>query len=214
MTNTFLNKFYDPLADAAGAATSSSPAGMALAAGQSALGLIQTINASNKLKKLSARRTSYKTPEEYYQLLQATQSLAQQGFDPVTLNYLTNQTDRAFSSSIDAATRLGADPNQLSAIFDQKMQGIMKIGAENHQLNMENFSRYLGAKDVIGQNKVAEFNSQQDILKDQMQALGVEKQAGIQNIGSGANAFISMDASNRTSRLYTDMLDALKALKK
>lgn len=203
MKINFITRYHNPAAAISGG----------MAAVQGALGIVQTIAADAKLKRLRAKRTAYKTPEEYYEIMQAAQSMAQSGFDPFTLNFLTNQTDRAFSSSVGAATRLGANPNDLSMLLDNKMQGVMKIGAENHRLNMENFSRFLSAKDVIGQNKAAEWKSQQDMIKDDMQAAAADKAAGIQNIGSAANSAISLGASSQTSDLYKQILDAVAKLK-
>lgn len=176
----------------------------AIAAAQTAAGIVQTISANAKMKKLMARRTAYTTPEEIFKILQATQSQAQMGYDPFTLNYLTNQSDRAFDQTTGAATRLGANPNDLSALFDQKMQSIMKIGAENHQLNLANFSKYLAALDVVASNKAAEWKSREDMIKDQLQSAGAEKTAGVQQIGAGLNAGISAYASGQTSNLYKD----------
>ena len=80
----------------------------------------------------------------------------------------------------------------------------MKIGAENHALNMENFGRYLSAVDVVAQNKAAEQKSKQDMIKDDLQSANAEKQAGIQNITNAANAFIGTQAAGKTGNLYTD----------
>jgi hypothetical protein len=186
------------------------PVSAALSAGQTALGIVQSISGAAKAKRLLQQRTAYKTPEEYYDILNATQNRAQGGFDAFTLNYLTNQTDRAFDSGLNTATRLGADPNQLSALFDQKIQATMKIGAENARLNMDNFSRYLGALDVIGQNKTAEWSSEQDILKDKLQAANADKQAGLQNIVGGANALTANISAGKTANLYSDRTDMLR----
>lgn len=214
MKQNFITRFYDAASSVAGSASGFSPVGAGIAGVQGALGIIQSISADAKLKKLMARRTAYKTPEEYFTILQATQNAAQQGYDPFTLNYLTNQTDRAFDQASGAATRLGANPNDLGALFDQKMQGIMKIGAENHALNLASFSKYLSAVDVIGQNKAAEQVSADNLIKDQMQAAAADKAAGVQNVGSAANAFISMSSAAKTSDLYKQIQDALSALKK
>lgn len=181
---------------------------------QAAAGLIQTISGGARTKRLLAQRTAYTTPEEIFKILQATQSMAQGGYDPFTLNFLTNQTDRAFDQATGAATRLGANPNDLSALFDQKMQSIMKIGAENQQLNMANFSRYLSALDVVAQNKTAEWRSQQDLIKDKLQAASADKAAGIQNLGSAANSAISISSSADIMKLYKEIADALKQMKK
>ena len=190
------------------------PLTMALGGLQAGMGIIQSIGANSRMKRLRGQRKAYETPEEYLDILQATQMMAQQGFDASTLSYLTNQGDRAFSSAVGAATRLGANPNDLSNILDLKLQNSFKIGAENHRLNMENFSKYLSAVDVIGQNKAAEWKSQQDFIKDDMQAAAAEKAAGVQNIAGGINAGISSYASQQTSQLYKQMAEAFKAMKR
>ena len=175
----------------------------ALAAAQLVLGTIQAISGASRAKRLMQQRSAYKTPEEYFKILNLTKSMASQGFDAFSLNYMTNQTDRAFSSGLGTATRLGANPNDLSSMFDEKMQAVMKIGAENHALNMENIGKYLTAVDTIGQNKAAEWKSQQDIIKDKLQSAVADKQAGTQNIFNSFNSALSAYSSDKTGNLYT-----------
>lgn len=189
---------------ASGAAGTLNAVGVGLSALQAGLGIVQSISGKSKMKKLLAQRKAYETPEEYFDILEATQSMAQQGYDAFTLSYLTDQMKRGLGSSIGESARLGANPNDMAEIYSRFEQGIMKIGAENHALNMENFSRYLTAKDVIGQNKAAEWSSQQDIIKDKMQAAGAEMQSGVQNIGSGANMLMGALSGKATSGLFTD----------
>lgn len=202
----FIQRYFDAgaaLGGLIGAGSAFIPGvGPALAAAQGVLGLVQTISGANKSKQLMQQRQAYQTPEEYFKILNATASNAGQGFDPFSLNFMTGQTDRAFTTGLGTATRLGADPNDLSGLFDQKMQGIFKIGAENAQLNMDNFSKYLSALDVIGQNKAAEQKSQQDLIKDQLQAASAEKQSGIQNISNAANAYLGFSSANQAAKLY------------
>lgn len=201
----FINRFLDTGVGGAllgGAASLIPGVAAVLPIVQGILGTIQSTTGANRARNLLQRRQSYRTPEEYFQILNATSSLAGQGFDPFTLNYLTGETDRAFGASIGAATRLGGDPNLLSQLFDQKMQGVLKIGAENATRNLENFTKYLGALDVIGQNKAAEQKSQQDLLKDQLQAAVGDKREGIQNIINAANAYLGLAAAHGTSGLF------------
>lgn len=188
------------------------PLSAALEVGQTILGTVQAISGSERTKRLLQQRRAYKTPEEYFKILNATENLASEGFDAFTLNYLTSGIDRSFSEASGTAERLGANPNDLSSLLDQKIQGLMKVGAENHQLNMENFSKFLGALDVMGQNKAAEWKSQQDIIKDQLQSAAEDKQAGLKNIFSAANAAIGTDAAGKTGKLFS-LDDLLKALK-
>lgn len=178
------------------------PIGLALGGAQTAFGIVQKLSADAKLKKLLSRRKAFTTPDEVFKMLNATESRASQGYDPATLQYLTNELDRASGSAVGVAARMGADPNVISAIFDQKVQGLMKIGAENHVLNTENWSRYLGALGIVGENKTAEWKSQQDIIKDQIQATVGNKEAADKNISGGINNVLSTLSAGKISSLY------------
>lgn len=177
-------------------------AGLVIGGAQAVLGGIQTISGNAAKKKALAQRKPYQTPQEITDILNLTESNAQQGYDPNTLAYLTNQTDRAFSGALGTAELLGANPNDLSGIFDQKIQGLMKIGAENHQSNMENLSKYLGALDSVASNKAAEQKSKQDIVKDYLQAAGQEVQTGTANISGGINTAFSSLVAGKTGGIY------------
>lgn len=184
------------------------PVSGALAAGQTVLGAIQAISGSNRAKNLLQQRRAYQTPEELFKALNLTSNLASQGYDPFTLSYLTNQTDQAFNSTLGASVRLGANPNDLSQLFNQKVNQVMKIGADNHALNMENVGKYLGALDQVASSKAAEQKSQQDIIKDELQAANEEKQSGLQNIFGGANTALSSYTNQKAMNLFTDKHDA------
>lgn len=208
MRLNFITRYFQTAGDAAGgvaaAAATGNPAGLAvgatLAGLQAALGLVQTISGNAKVKKLLGQRRAYTTPSEVQKIL--NYSLSLQGGDTITRDYLTGQIDRSFSQSVNAATQLGADPNDLSRLFEMKVNSLMQVGQQYHASNMEAFSKALAAYDLVASNKTAEWKSQQDIIKDKLQAAGLDKAAGIQNLGSAANAYISLDASRRTSDLY------------
>lgn len=178
------------------------PIGLGLGVLQTGIGIIDTLSNKAKQRKLLNQRKAYQTPQEVFDILNATQNNASQGLDATTLNYLTNQTDQAFSSSIGAANRLGADPNDLSAIFSQKVNSIMQIGAQNHQANMANFSQYLTALGTVAENKAAEYKSQQDIIKDKLQATGVNLQTATGNISGGLNTILSTLSADKIAQLY------------
>ena len=176
------------------------PVSASIAGVQAALGIVQTISGDARAKKARAKRTAYQTPEEIYKLLNLSLSGGQG--DTITRDFQTGQLDRAFSQILGGATRLGADPNDLSALFDQKIQGIMKVGQEFHASNMEAMGKILAAYDTVSQNKAAEWSSAQDMLKDDIQSGAADKAAGIQNLGSAANAFISLQGAKKTGNLY------------
>lgn len=174
----------------------------ALAAFQIGKGIVDSNNAKKDAKNALSQIKPYKTPQAVLDVLQATQYNAQSGFDATTLNYLNNQTDNAFAGSLGTAERLGADPNALSAIFGQKINGIMQIGAENHQLQMKNFSAYISAQDAVAANSAAEQKSAQDLLKDQLQKAAQEKAIATAQINAGINTAISTIGNYGTSNLF------------
>ena len=185
-----------------GIADALGPVGAGLGILQAGIGIVEKIGAKNKINNLLNQREAYKTPKEIYDVLNATQSNAQSGFDPTTLNYLTTQTDNSFSSSLDTAKRLGADPNAMSAIFGQKIDAISGIASNNHQLQMQNFSTYLNALNTVADNKAAEFKSQQDIVRDKLQSAGANLASATGNISNGINTALGSLSAAATMDLY------------
>lgn len=173
-----------------------------LAGAQAVYGAIKGNQASKDFNAAKARETPYKTPEELQKILQATQANAQGGFDAETLDYLTTQNDRAFSASLGANQRLGGNANDAAALFDQQMQSIMKVGAQNHALNLENFSRYLGALNTIADSEGAEWSSEQNIVKNELQAANANRQAAFGNIQSAINTGIAAYSEAKMDDLY------------
>lgn len=104
---------------------------------QATLGSIGAAVQYSKLKKAVAKRKSYVTPSEIYDILSATENRSQG--DTQTRDFETGQVDRAFSQSLGTAELLGADPNDLSYLFDNKINNILKIGQQFHASNMESF---------------------------------------------------------------------------
>lgn len=183
-------------------ATTSEIVGLGLGALQTGVGIVGDIINKGKQKKYLSQLKPYQTPQEIYDVLNATENNASQGYDPFTLNYLTNQTDQAFSTGINAATQLGADPNTLSSLFGQKLDATMAIGAQNHNLNMQNFAQYLTALNTVASNKAAEQKSKQDLIKDKLQAVGLNLQQGNQNISGGLNTILSSLSAIDIGNLY------------
>lgn len=174
----------------------------ALAAFQIGKGIVDTNNAKDDAKEAQRQIKPYKTPQEVIDVLNATQYNATSGFDASTLDYLTNQTDNAFAGSLSTAEKLGADPNALSAIFGQKINGIMQVSAQNHQLQTQNFSTYLNALNAVGASDAAEQKSVQDQLKDQLQKIAVDKQVASQQISQGLNTGVTAWSNYEIAKLY------------
>lgn len=176
--------------------------GVGLAAVSIGLGVAKDVKANKANKAAQAQIKPYKIPQAVLDVLQATEANAGSGFDKTTLNYLTSQTDNAFGGSLATAERLGADPNILSSIFAQKVDAISGIAAQDHQLQMANFSAYINALNATGANDAVEQKSQQDLLKDQLQKIAQDKAVASQQISQGINAGISGLSTAAMMKLY------------
>lgn len=171
---------------------------------QAIFGAGQQKKANKQLKKLFAQRTPFQTPKEVFDVLNSTQYNAQSGYGAQTMDYLTNQADRGLASSTGTALRLGADPNVIAGLDDQYLQDIMKIGSNNSLLQLQNFDKFLNAKQLVAANKEAEWQSKEDILKDQMAMYGLKAQAGSTNVNSGFNLALTGLTNYAASTLYND----------
>lgn len=169
---------------------------------QNLIALIGAIGGNNKLKKLFKQRTAFQTPSEVLDILNSTEQRAQSGYDPQTLDFLTNQADRSFATSTGNALRLGADPNVIAGLDDQYLQNIMKIGSDNATLQLQNFDKFLNAKQLVAANKEAEWASKENLIKDEMAAASTKVAAGQQNLQSGINLGLQVATSGAMNDLY------------
>lgn len=181
-----------------------------IAAGLGAVtGLAQTFinagkekRANRELKRLFSQRKAFQTPEEIFEILNMQQFNAQQGFSDETTSYLTGQAGAGLSAGLGTAARLGADPNQLGGIIDNYYQDIFKIGSESDLVKMKKFDSLTNALNLVAENKAAEQVSEDNLIKDQMQA--VASRVGAANAGqqSGLNLALSSIGALATNNLY------------
>lgn len=166
------------------------------------VGAVQTGKANKRIKGAMNARKAYSTPDEVYKLLNAAENKSQG--DTITRDYQTNQLDMSFADALGTAETLGAGPNQLSALFGQKVNGMLQVGENMHRSNMEGWGNYMKALAVVGENKAAEQASQDNIWKDYMQALSKQKEAGQSTTNAGINSLISGVGIYGQNQLYKD----------
>lgn len=166
------------------------------------VGAYQKGRANKQTKDALKNRKAYTTPDEYYKILNALENRSQG--DTATRDYQTQQIDNSFAQQLGVAELLGADPNDLSAMFNQKMQGILQVGQQFHASNMEAFGKYLGGLDMIGQSKVAEWGFEDNRTKDLLAALNQQKKDANTTINSGVNYALSGVSSLASNNLYND----------
>lgn len=176
--------------------------GAALGGVQAIAGGIQAISGNRRLKRLMNQREVYKMPDEVYDAFNLATNNAQTGYSADTMKYLTGQTDRALSSSLGALERMGGDPNDIMNIFDASMQNILKIGAENDQVQFQKLNSVFAGLQGIQQGKDAEYASREALLKDKMAMEAQKVQAGMQNLQSGLNLGMSALSNMESMDLY------------
>jgi len=174
--------------------------GAGLGALQAGIGIIQDIKAKKKINGLLDQEKPFQTSQQVYDIVNASLNNAQG--DTITRNYETNAVDQNLSDSVNAATKLGADPNVLSSIFQNSVNGIMKVGQQFHESNTAAFSNVLNAFKLLSDNKDAEYASQQGIIKDRLAAAGANLQTGTQNISGGLSNILSSLSSKATGNLF------------
>lgn len=180
----------------------SSIVGAATGLAQTVGGFIQAGRANKELKNLFKQRKAFQTPQEIFDILQMNEYASQTGFGADTMDFLTGQTEKGLSSSLETAKRLGADPNAISGVLDTYFQDIFKIGSEDELLKMKKFDSLLNATQLVAANKEAEYISKENILKDQMAAVAARLGKGEQNISSGANLLLNSATAFATNSLY------------
>lgn len=180
-----------------------------LAAAQTISGVIKGNAEANRAKRLRASRTPFKTSQQIYDIQAATENNATQGYDAGTMDFLTNQIDRAATTAYDTSKKLGGNPNDLSAILDQQLQGILKVGAGSAAVRMENFGKYLGAEELLSKNLDAEWASKQGMIKDDLQAAAQGRQEAAAQVSNGISNFISGVTSMEMAKLYKKRTDAI-----
>ena len=171
---------------------------------EAGVGLIGKGKRTREINALIAKREAFKTPDEILKIKEATEFNAARGLGSETLDYLTNQNERAFSSAVGSANLLGGDPNASAAIFDQNFQGLMKIGSANHAANLANFTQYLGALNTVAENKAAEQVSKDNLLKDQIQAKTAAAADKNKMVSNGLNTAIAGAGAYAAGQLGKD----------
>lgn len=174
----------------------------AISAIQGLIGDGQIKEGNQELKRLFSKREAFQTPQQILDIVNMAQFNASQGYSDETINYITGQAGAGLSSTLGAATKLGADPNNIAALIDGFYQNIFKVGAESELVKMKKFDSLTNALNLLAENKAAEWQSQDNLIKDQMQAAATKVAGGQQNLQSGVNTALSSLSALATNGLY------------
>lgn len=164
-------------------------------------GFISAKKANKNLANLFKKRKAFQTPSEIFDIVNA-QEANQAGFSPETLEYLTTGANSGLSSALGAATKLGADPNAISSLLNNYSRDLFRIGGENELVKMKKFDGLMNAWQLLAGNKEAEWLSKENMLKDQMAAVGDQVKAAEKNISSGINLVTNATAAAGSGNMY------------
>lgn len=181
------------------------PAGLVLGGLQTALGIYQAISGGAKADRLQRKRRAFKTPEEILDLAKLDQSRIGTGYEPGVLHYLTGNADNALSSSLNTAKLLGANPNQLNDLLEERFQQNLAIGSGDQLENMKKYSALRESMQILAANDAAEQKSREDLLKDQLQAASATQQQAVPNILGGGNTILNTFSAANTANLFKQM---------
>lgn len=173
---------------------------------QAGIGIAQSISGNARLKRLLQQREDYKTPDEVAQAFQMAQQQAQQGFGAETMSYFTNQTNNALTSSLDAAKKLGGNPNDIASIFSRNVNAIMKTASDSELARVQKFDKVYTTLAGVAQGKDAEYADRKAKFDDATAAEAMKVKAGNENLKSGLNGIMGAVANNEISKKGTDGL--------
>jgi hypothetical protein len=179
------------------------PVQAAMAVIQTGIGIGQTIAGNKRLRRLMKQQTAYSTAQEVFDSSNLALNQAQTGYGAGTLDYLTTQSDRALSSGLGAASRLGANPNEIADIFDRNLTAIMKTGADNELLQMQKFNKVYDSLSTLAEEKTAVWADREAKIKNEMAAAAQQVAAGNKNSQSGLNLGMSAVANADAAKLYS-----------
>lgn len=159
-----------------------------VAAGVASAGLtlaaVKWVGGNQKEKKAKREREKLKAPfyevqNEYYQNLNAANSMAQQGLPSATKDYYTNQSERGLSAGVEGILGSGGNPNDISKLFQTYDDGIGKISSVDAETHLNNIKYYMNVnKDLAGQKTISwAINKQQHYLNT-LKELSAAQRAG------------------------------------
>ena len=168
---------------------------------QGGIGIAQGISDNNRLNRLLKQREAYKTPELTNQQFQIAQNQAESGYGADTLNYIKSQTDNALTNSLDTATKLGANPNDISSIFSRNVDAIMKTASDSELAKVTKFDKLYTSIANVAAGQDAEFADRRAKNDDQMAAAGMKVKAGNDTLKSGLGNIAGAFTNYATSQI-------------
>lgn len=173
------------------------------------------IDAKKKEKRAHAEAERLNKPinnvmDEYYENKNIAAGLATGGLPQQTKDYLTQERQRAFGTSINAMLAGGASPNDVSGLFDIYDQSINRIGAQDADQQLKNIQYYMGLNTQLAGEKtkswaVNEYAPYQNKLAEITQRRAAAEQNFNSAIDQGIGSVSSIATATQNQGLYNSL---------
>lgn len=175
--------------------------GGAEAAGQAGLGLYQLYKAKQIAK--NNIRPEYTPNQQIIQNSDIAASRATTGLNDASLALSTQQNERNLSQGLDAILRSGGGVNQISDLYANNSDTLLKLAALDNQLQGQNVNTFMNANAAKG----AEFQSAWQINKyapyaDRAQLASNLQANGFANLGKGIQTGGDTFSNYQLSNMY------------
>jgi hypothetical protein len=135
---------------------------------------------------------------------------AQSGYSPETRNYLEKSLNSVYTNGLNTASRLGGDPNSIADILERASNSVLKMGSDDALMQYNKMAGVVSSVKDLADQRVAEWASVQNNLKDDMAAEAMKSAAGAKNTQSGLGLFTSAVANYDMGNLYGTKKPATK----
>lgn len=169
-------------------------ASMIPALAQGIFGAVQASRAGKQFNALNANRPKYDIPQEYTDILRKYQQ-AQAGNMPgyeTMLGQMGQAGARARGGAERGAISSTAYGQQVGDIYQKELDAIQNLGVKQAEYKTNMLDRVTGAQATMGDQKTQQWNINQNVpWQTEMNRLGEQKNAGLQNLFGGLQSGMS-----------------------
>jgi len=179
---------------------------------QSIFGGIQASKANKQFNKLLANRPQYEIPQEYKNILAQYQQ-ARAGNMPgyeQTLGQIGQLGARTRGAAERGAISSTAYGSRVSDIYQKELDALQNLGIQQEQYKTSMLDKVVGAQAGLGEQKAQQWNLNQNLpWQTEMNRMGEQKQAGLQNLFSGIQSMAGGLTDLAGTKYYTEALRGL-----
>lgn len=142
----------------------------------------------------------------YEDLLGLYQQQAEYGYDPSTMQFLTEENQNALTGTLQAMLMAGASPNDVAGAYAGYANQAQKVAADSSDRRWQKIAALTSATDRLFQSEQQEFLYNEDApYKDKAQAAAARQNMGQQQFWGGLSSLTSTaQKSTAGNNAYSD----------